>query len=218
MKYKISANVIKRLPRYVRTLDSLAAEKTEKISSNDLGLRLGLTASQIRQDFNCFGGFGHQGYGYNVVRLREHIAGVLGIEQTLTAVVIGAGNLGHAIMANFNFDECGVQLVAAFDTSERLIGTTVSGIRIMNAELLGQFLSRNHVDVAVMTLPKRFTDETARTVIRSGVRGIWNFTGCDIDVGNSGVIVEDVHLSDSLLNLGYYLRNHGDETEEGQDS
>ncbi|MGM9521059.1 MAG: redox-sensing transcriptional repressor Rex [Oscillospiraceae bacterium] len=209
MKYKVSANVIKRLPRYVRRLDWLTAEKIEKVSSSDLGRQLGLTASQIRQDFNCFGGFGQQGYGYNVHQLRSGIAGVLGMEQTLTAIVIGAGNLGHALIANFHFDECGVELKAAFDNAAGLIGTSIAATPVLDVAGLEDYLKENKTDVAVLTLPKIHATDTAKLLASSGVRGIWNFTGVDIDADLGDVIVENVHLSDSLLNLGYYLRDHG---------
>ncbi len=206
MKYRISANVIKRLPRYVRALDGLAAEETEKISSGELGNRLGLTASQIRQDFNCFGGFGHQGYGYNVSLLRRGIEDVLGVSETLSAVLIGAGNLGRAILANFNFAECGIALTAAFDADPAKIGRCVGGTEILDAATLTDYLQEQPADIAILTLPKTLAVETARLAVENGVRGIWNFTGTDIDPA-VGAVIEDVHLSDSLLTLGYYLRN-----------
>ncbi len=205
MKYRISANVIKRLPRYIRTLDSLQRDGTEKISSSDLSGRLGLTASQIRQDFNCFGGFGHQGYGYNVAQLKKGIRDVLGVEELLTAALVGAGNLGRALMANFNFSECGVKLMAAFDTNPEKIGCFVGGVEIMDAAELPRFLKDSAPDIIILTLPKDYADEMVALAEKFNVRGIWNFTGTDIESGLQ--VVEDVHLSDSLLTLGYYLRS-----------
>ncbi len=216
MKYKISANVIKRLPRYVRKLDQLIADGIEKVSSRELSIQLGSTASQIRQDFNCFGGFGQQGYGYNVRQLRDNIVSVLGMEQQLTAIVIGAGNLGHALISNFHFEECGVRLAAAFDTDTKLIGTQIAGTNVLDSGEMQGYLKDNKVDVAVLTLPKRSAHDMAKKLADLGVRGIWNFTGVDVDAGlPDGVLVENVHFSDSLLNLGYYLREH-DERQEQQ--
>ena len=206
MKYKISANVIRRLPRYLRRMTMLERQEVEKVSSTELGERMGLTASQIRQDFNCFGGFGQQGYGYNVKQLREDIGGILGLDRTLSAIVIGAGNLGRALIANFHFSSYGFCLEAAFDTDPALIGTTVNGTAILDGATLEAYLTENHVDVAVLTMPKAFAAEIARLLVRRGVRGIWNFTGTDIDADLGDTVVEDVHLSDSLLTLGYYLR------------
>ncbi len=206
MRYKISANVIKRLPRYLRRLTLMERQGVERTSSGDLGERMGLTASQIRQDFNCFGGFGQQGYGYRVCDLKNGISSVLGLERTLTAVVIGAGNLGRALMANFNFAECGFELIAAFDTDPRLVGTELHGTKILDAAALEEYLSSHRVDAAVLTLPKRHAREAALTACRWGVRGIWNFTGIDIDADLGDTVVENVHLSDSLLTMGYYLR------------
>ena len=206
MKYKISANVIRRLPRYLRRMTLLERQKVEKVSSTELGERMGLTASQIRQDFNCFGGFGQQGYGYNVKQLREDIGGILGLDRTLSAIVIGAGNLGRALIANFHFSSYGFELKAAFDTDPALVGTIVNGTAILDGAALEEYLTENRVDVAVLTMPKAYAAEIARLLVRRDVRGIWNFTGTDIDADLGDTVVEDVHLSDSLLTLGYYLR------------
>ncbi len=211
MKYRISANVIRRLPRYLRRMTMLERQNVEKVSSTELGERMGLTASQIRQDFNCFGGFGQQGYGYNVKQLREDIGGILGLEDTLTAIVIGAGNLGRALIANFHFPACGFQLAAAFDTDPALIGTEMNGTPVLDGDKLDIYLEENRVDVAVLTMPKGYAASVANLLCRHGVRGIWNFTGTDIDADLGGTVVEDVHLSDSLLTLGYYLRGKGEQ-------
>ncbi len=217
MKYRISANVIRRLPRYLRRFELLDRQNVEKISSSALGERMGLKASQIRQDFNCFGGFGQQGYGYNVKQLRDDVGGILGLDKTLTAIVIGAGNLGRALIANFDFAFCGVELIAAFDTSKAIAGTRLHGTPILDAGELNEFLDDHHVDVAVLTMPKSATAGTARLLSNHGVRGLWNFTGVDIDADLGDTLVEDVHLSDSLLTLGYYLRGRTEQPGEDGD-
>lgn len=205
MKQKISENVIKRMPRYVRQLDMLLQQGTEKVSSRELSRQMGLTASQIRQDFNCFGGFGQQGYGYNVRLLRDGIAEVLSIDRDRTLIVIGAGNLGRALIANFNFGKCGCRLLAAFDTSEELIGSEVSGTPVLPIGELEDFVRCNNVDIAVLTLPKAYAPDTAKRLERAGIRGIWNFTSADIQAQDSSVEIETVSFSDSLRTLCYYL-------------
>ena len=215
MKYKVSANVIKRLPRYVRRLDQLIAEGTEKVSSRELSGQLGLTASQIRQDFNCFGGFGQQGYGYNARQLRDNIAAVLGVDQGLTAILIGAGNLGRALLSNFHFEECGVALTAAFDSDPAKDGLVIAGTQVRPVDKLGCYIEENRPDLAVLTLPKGAAQDMAKLVVSLGVRGIWNFTGVDVDNGLQDAIVENVHFSDSLLNLGYYLRQQENRPSQG---
>ncbi len=206
MKYRISANVIRRLPRYLRWMRFLERQKVEKISSGDLGERMGLTASQIRQDFNCFGGFGQQGYGYNVSDLRRDIGSILGVDETLSSVVIGVGNLGRALISNFRFSEYGFRVTAAFDVLPELRGAVINGVTVRPASELEDYLRSNDVDVAILTLPQAYANETAELAVRCGVRGIWNFTGIDFDGDLGDTVVEDVHLSDSLLTLGYYLR------------
>jgi redox-sensing transcriptional repressor len=207
MNYRISGNVIRRLPRYIRQLDVLSAAGVEKVSSGELGKQMGLTASQIRQDLNCFGGFGQQGYGYNVAQLREGIAGALGMEKTMNAIVIGAGNFGKAIITNFKFEECGARLTAAFDVSPDRVGTFMSGTPVYHVDTLEKFINENKVDVAVLTLPQSETDAVAELLTKCKIKGIWNFTGMDLDLNDEDVVVENVHLSDSLLVMGYYLRN-----------
>ena len=206
MRYKISANVIRRLPRYLRWMRFLERQQVEKISSGELAARLGVTASQIRQDFNCFGGFGQQGYGYNIHELREEMAEILGVHETLTAVVIGTGNLGRALISNFRFSEYGFRVIAAFDNQPSLIGTVINGVTVRDAGEIGDFLKNNPVDVAILTLPQSSANAAAKLAADHGVRGIWNFTGIDFDSDLGDTVVEDVHLSDSLLTLGYHLR------------
>lgn len=166
---------------------------------------MGLTASQIRQDFNCFGNFGQQGYGYNVRELRGGIAEALGAEDDRTAVVVGAGNLGRALIANFRFGECGCRLAAAFDVSPALAGRSIAGTPVLPAGELERFVRENGVDVAVLTVPKGAAAEVAARLAACGVRGIWNFTGADVEA--PGAVVENVHFTDSLQALMYYLRN-----------
>lgn len=213
MKDKISGNVIRRLPRYLRQLDLLMRAGEEKVSSGELGRQMGLTASQIRQDLNCFGGFGQQGYGYNVAQLREGIAAALGLARPLTAVVIGAGNLGRALLANFRFEECGVQVTAAFDVDERRVGGSIGGTPVLHAAGLEDYLLSHPTDVAVLTLPQQAAEEAAALAARCGVGGLWNFTGLDLTLPDPAPQIEHVHFSDSLLTLGYYLRTAAEEQE-----
>lgn len=209
MNYKISNNVIKRLPRYIRYLDLLASEGVQKVSSGELGSIMGITASQIRQDLNCFGGFGQQGYGYNVAQLRDGIAAALGMGDRLRAVIIGLGNLGKALALNFRFEECGVELVAAFDVDPDKVGKSIGAVPVLHVSELESFIRDNAVDVAVLTLPQSMADGAAACAVGAGVRGIWNFTGKDLGMELPGTSIENVHLSDSLLTLGYYLRSDG---------
>ncbi|MBQ1768429.1 MAG: redox-sensing transcriptional repressor Rex, partial [Oscillospiraceae bacterium] len=161
MNYKISNNVIKRLPRYIRYLDLLASEGVQKVSSGELGSIMGITASQIRQDLNCFGGFGQQGYGYNVAQLRDGIAAALGMGDRLRAVIIGLGNLGKALALNFRFEECGAELVAAFDVDPDKVGKSIGAVPVLHVSELESFIRDNAVDVAVLTLPQSMADGAA---------------------------------------------------------
>lgn len=211
MKFKISNNVIRRLPRYMRHLNMMLAEGVNKASSGEIAKRMGVTASQVRQDLNCFGGFGQQGYGYNTSELRDRLAEILAMNENHTAIIIGAGNLGHALIENFHFDDCGVALTAAFDIAPGLVGTTLSGVPILRAETLESFLAETKIDIAVLSLPGKLASLTAGRLASCGVRGIWNFT--NEELGEiPGVIIENVHFSDSLLALNYYLSEPREET------
>ena len=201
----ISNNVIRRLPRYVRKLDDLAAHGVTRISSAELGRQMGLTPSQIRQDFSYFGEFGQQGYGYHVETLRSEIAAILGTKRGFTVVVVGVGNLGHALMENFDFAGNGFTVVGAFDVDPALIGTELGGVTICNGLELPNFLQRTDVDIAVLTVPKREAQTVSDVLARGGVRAIWNFTNSEISPADPNVVVEDIHFSDSLLCLSYYL-------------
>lgn len=204
-KEKVSRAVIRRLPRYYRHLTDLSQAGVLRISSSAFGKSMNLTASQIRQDLSCFGGFGQQGYGYNVETLRNEVAEILGMSKGHTAVILGVGNLGRALIQNFHFDSCGVQLTAAFDVVPELIGKEISGIRVYPMAELGQYLKDHHTDIGVLTVPQSAATAMSEQLVQGGVKGIWNFTNRELHVGNSGVIVENVHFADSLLTLSYLI-------------
>ena len=205
-KGKVSNAVIRRLPRYYRHLTELLAAGVTRISSNALGKSMGFTASQIRQDLSCFGEFGQRGYGYSVEKLRDEIADILGMNEGHTAVIFGVGNLGRALLGNFNFGKNGVKLVAAFDVDPKMIGTELSGVPIYHPSEARAFLKENRVDVGVITVPKANAKEVARLLVECEVRGIWNFANTDLDLDDSSrVVVENVHFADSLLALSYMI-------------
>ncbi len=210
-RVKVSNNVIRRLPRYLRKLDELSEMGTDKISSRQLGEMLGLTSSQVRQDFNCFGEFGQQGYGYNVQALRAQIAAILGMDRGLRAVLIGVGNIGRALMENFCFSDWGIELAAAFDIKPALIGTEYKGILIRSMEELESYLDENAVDIAVLTVPKPAAKPVTARLTDHGINAIWNFTNVELTEPYSQTIVENVHFSDSLLSLSYYVAERRDE-------
>ena len=204
-KEKVSAAVIRRLPRYYRTLDALHRDGTERISSSALGRHMGVTASQIRQDLSCFGEFGQQGYGYNVEDLRREISEILGMNRSYCAILVGAGNLGRALMRNFPFQATGFTLSAAFDSNPDIAGRSFNGVPVLPCAELAGYLHRNSVQVGVLCVPGYAAQPTAQALIAGGVKGLWNFTNTELDVGDSGVVVENVHFSDSLLTLSYYI-------------
>ena len=201
----MSNNVIRRLPRYLRKLDELSESGVDKISSRQLGDLLGLTSSQVRQDFNCFGEFGQQGYGYNIAALRTQIAGILGMERGFTAILVGVGNIGRAMMENFCFSDWGVNLAAAFDIKPALIGTEYRGVHIYSMDDLEKYLGENKADIAVLTVPKTAAVPVTERLTASGIDAIWNFTNVELTEPNSSTIVENVHFSDSLLSLSYFV-------------
>jgi len=204
-KQKVSNAVIRRLPRYYRHLTDLSRDGVQRISSSALGTAMNLTASQIRQDLSCFGEFGQQGYGYNVESLRNEVAEILGMTREHTAIILGVGNLGRALIENFHFERCGVQLTAAFDVDPALIGREISGVKIYSVEELEKYLKNNPTSMGVLTVPQSAADEIARRLIRSGVKGLWNFTNLELHVGDSDTVVENVHFADSLLTLSYLI-------------
>ena len=204
-KKNVSDAVIRRLPRYYRYLDDLYNKGVVRISSNSLGSRMGITASQIRQDLSCFGEFGQQGYGYNVEELRAEIGHILCVDNDHHLIMIGVGNLGHALMQNFHFLDSGFTLGAAFDISPALIGKEIAGVTVRPMEELESYLVEYPVDVAVLTVPRAVAQATADRLINAGVRGFWNFTNVELSSEVSGVQFEDVHFADSLLTLSYRI-------------
>ena len=210
-RVNVSNNVIRRMPRYLRKLDELAGHGINRISSSELGEQLGLTPSQIRQDFSCFGEFGQQGYGYNVPALREQVAAILGMDRGLHAVLIGVGNIGRALMDNFCFSAWGCNLLAAFDVNPELIGKEFNGILIHSMDELPQFLQEHPTDLAVLTVPKESAIAVTELLTKNGIGAIWNFTNVEIAGPNSSLIVENLHFSDSLLALSYYISERQDE-------
>lgn len=210
---KVSTAVIRRLPRYYRHLSELQEAGVVRISSSALGKSMGLTASQIRQDLFCFGGFGQQGYGYKVDSLKEEIGEILGISRGHTLVVLGAGNLGRAIMENFKFSANGFHLLAAFDVNDGLVGTQIAGAPVFHVNSLEAFLEANPVDVGMLTVPIAAAQEMGDRLVSAGVKGIWNFTNYEIAFDREDVVVESVHFSDSLLALSYMI-SQGENGEE----
>ena len=210
-RIKVSNNVIRRLPRYLRKLDELKASGVGRISSFNLGQLLGLTPSQIRQDFSCFGEFGQQGYGYNVAALREEIASILGMDRGFKAILVGVGNIGHALMDNFCFSEWGFTLAAAFDIDPAIVGTVTNGVTVRSMDDLLDFLHENKIDVAVLTVPKEAASAVANLLCDNGIGAIWNFTNVELTEPNSPTLVENVHFSDSLLSLSYFVAERYDE-------
>ena len=204
-KQKVSSAVIRRLPRYYRHLMDLHSAEIERISSSALGKAMGLTASQIRQDLSCFGEFGQQGYGYNVEKLRGEIAEILGMNESHTAIVLGAGNLGRALIENFHFERSGFALVAAFDVAPELVGTSLDGVPIYPVDQLEAYLENHPVSVGVLTVPFDVADDMANRLARGAVKGIWNFTNRELHINQPKVIVENVHFADSLLALSYMI-------------
>lgn len=212
-RLKVSNNVIRRLPRYLRKLDDLAANGVTRISSFELGQQLGLTPSQIRQDFSCFGEFGQQGYGYNVAALRTHIATILGSDRGFNAILVGVGNLGRALIENFSFADCGFTLSAAFDVNPAIIGSTVAGVPVYNGEResIEAYIKENHIDVAVLAVPKSVAVSVAEGLEALGVDAIWNFTNVELADPSSNTLIENMHFSDSLLTLSYFVAERRDE-------
>ncbi|HEX2927353.1 MAG TPA: redox-sensing transcriptional repressor Rex [Ruminiclostridium sp.] len=203
---KISMAVIKRLPRYHRYLNYLLELGIKRVSSKELSSRMGITASQIRQDLNCFGGFGQQGYGYNVESLYSEIGNILGINKTFYCIIIGAGNMGQALSNYENFVKRGFKIIGIFDVNPAVIGKKLKNLEVMNLDLLEDFISQNKVDIAMLCVPYRETASVADRVAKLGVKGLWNFSPMDLKIPYD-VIVENVHLSDSLMVLGYKLND-----------
>ena len=206
----ISKAVIRRLPRYYRYLGELLEEGVERISSNELSSKMHVTASQIRQDLNNFGGFGQQGYGYNVPYLYAEIGKILGLDRTHHIIIIGAGNLGQALANYVKFEKRGFKVVGIFDINPVLKGISIRGNEIRMMDELPEFLRENDVQIATLTLPKAYAEETANLLVENGIKAIWNFAHLDLAVPED-VIVENVHLSQSLMRLSYNLNRYNTE-------
>lgn len=196
--------VIKRLPRYYRYLGELVRQGIGRISSAALSEKMGVTASQIRQDFNCFGGFGQQGYGYNVVNLYDEIGKILGLDRGHPMIIVGAGNMGHALLNYAKLEKRGFKVIGIFDNDKRKIGTEIKGIKINDISYLEDFCNEHNVDIAALALPDAVVKEIAERLIDIGIKGLWNFSHTELTVPEN-IAVENVHLSDSLMTLSYKI-------------
>lgn len=205
-KSQVSLSVVRRLPRYYRFLSELKRSGIYRISSKELSKIMGITASQIRQDLNCFGGFGQQGYGYNVSILREQIENILGLDEKISTIIIGVGNLGRAVALHMDFEKRGFCLTGLFDNDVDIIGKYVAGIQIQSMESLDKFCSDNKPITAILCVPKNSAKIISERLIKLGIKCFWNFSHYDLSIDNPDVIVENVHLSDSLMTLGYMIR------------
>lgn len=201
----VSPAVIRRLPRYFRYLRELLREGKTRISSGELSARMQVTASQIRQDLNCFGGFGQQGYGYNVSYLYSKIADLLGVSMGLQVIIVGAGDLGRALVRSTMFEKRGLDIIALFDVDPNLIGKEFGGVQVHDMKDLETFCTEHTVDMAVLTLPKEKAEEESTRLLNLGVEGFWNFTGKELSHLPDSIAVENVHLGDSLMSLNYEL-------------
>ena len=206
---QISKAVIKRLPRYYRYLGEMLNNGVERISSGELSTKMQVTASQIRQDLNNFGGFGQQGYGYNVKFLYDEIGKILGVDKKHPMIIIGGGNFGHAL-ANYDFEKNGFITKAIFDVRPSLVGTDVRGIPVLMMDELEDFVAREHIEIAVLTLPKDRVAEIADRLVRCGIKALWNFAHLDLKVPDD-VVVENVHLVDSLMQLSYNISRYNED-------
>ena len=203
----VSNSVIKRLPRYYRFLGELKEKGVVRISSKDLSQKMGFTASQIRQDLNCFGGFGQQGYGYNIESLYNEIGSILGVNNNRKAILIGAGNLGKAVALHMSFEQRGFNLIGVFDRNKALSGQLLRGLPIRHTDGIYDFCKDNSPTVAVLCIPSAAAKELAPQLVESGIKGFWNFSHYDIAADFPNVAVENVHLSDSLMTLSYRVSN-----------
>jgi len=203
----VSGAVIRRLPRYYRFLGELLDKNITRISSKELAELMSLTASQIRQDLNCFGGFGQQGYGYNVSLLREEIGKILGLDRKFKTILVGVGNLGRAFSANIDFIGAGFELCAMFDNNPDVIGTVINGVTVKDSGKIESFCSENKPDVAILCVPSEAAQQLADRLIACGITSFWNFTHYDIKLDHPEAVVESVHLVDSLMALCYQVND-----------
>ena len=201
----ISMSVIRRLPRYYRFLSELNDQKVDRISSTKLAQIMNVTASQVRQDLNCFGGFGQQGYGYNVSQLKDEIKNILGLNNDYKAILIGAGNLGKAVAMHMNFEKLGFELIACFDNNEKKVGQQLNDIYVKSETELDEFCKENHVDSAFLCIPRVCVENVLDKLYALGIKNYWNFSHYDISARYSDTLVENVHLSDSIMTLSYNL-------------
>ena len=204
-KKHVSMAVIKRLPKYHRYLQELMANDVDRISSKELGEKIGFTASQIRQDLNNFGDFGQQGYGYNVKELYKQISLILGLDKDYRGIIIGAGNLGQAIANYGRFSELGLSIDSIFDANPKLVGMRIRDVEIKDIDTLGEFLQENSIDIGIICVPRINAQKVSDMLVKGGIKGIWNFAPVDLVVPDN-VKVENVHLSESLLTLVYLMK------------
>ena len=204
----ISMSVIRRLPRYYRFLSELNDQNIDKISSTKLAQIMNVTASQVRQDLNCFGGFGQQGYVYSVSQLKEEIKNILGLNNDYKAILIGAGNLGKAVAMHMNFEKLGFELIACFDNNEQKVGSKLNGITVKNESELDDFCNKNHIDTAFLCIPRVCVENVLDKLYSHGIKNYWNFSHYDINARYNDTMVENVHLSDSLMTLCYRMNNN----------
>ena len=203
----ISMSVIRRLPRYYRFLSELNDQKVDRISSTKLAQIMNVTASQVRQDLNCFGGFGQQGYGYSVSQLKDEIKNILGLNNDYKAILIGAGNLGKAVAMHMNFEKLGFELIACFDNNEKKVGQQLNDIYVKSETELDEFCKENHVDSAFLCIPRVCVETVLDKLYALGIKNYWNFSHYDISARYSDTLVENVHLSDNLMTLCYRMNN-----------
>lgn len=203
----ISMSVIRRLPRYYRFLSELNEQNVDRISSTKLAQIMNATASQVRQDLNCFGGFGQQGYGYSVSQLKDEIKNILGLNNNYKAVLIGAGNFGKAVAMHMDFEKLGFELIACFDKNKEKVGQKLNNISVMHDSELVDFYRQNHVDTAFLCIPKVAVENVLDTLYELGIKNYWNFSHYDINAKYNDTVVENVHLSDNLMTLCYRMNN-----------
>ncbi len=213
-KQNVSMSVIRRLPRYYRFLTELGKKGETRISSKELSQKMGFTASQIRQDFNCFGGFGQQGYGYNVPQLCQEIEKILGIQKRHPCILVGAGNLGKAIAGHMAFEQLGFSLIGMFDNAKRVIGTRISGHEVLDYAHIQEFYQKQKPLMAILCVPQEFVESVSDELYALGIRSFWNFSHYDITLKHPDAIVENVHMNDSLMTLSYKLSLAQEETQE----
>lgn len=207
MNKQVSISVIRRMPRYYRFLGDLLKNGVQRVSSRELSVRMGLTASQIRQDLNCFGGFGQQGYGYNVALLHSEIGRILGLDKNYKTILIGVGNLGRAVANHMEFDGKGFSLIGLFDINKQIVGDVVRGVTIQHVDKMEDFCRRERPEVAILCTPRTATRLLVEKLVAAGVRGFWNYSHYDIAMDHPEVAVENVHLGDSLMTLCYRVKD-----------